>query len=131
MRRPALLITLAAALVALGAAGCGGGGDDGDSGPSSPDDVAVAYWEAGAAGDGAGVGEVVSADLHGPGGDESCAEAAAVLSEQRDLPDPEVTSSKTEGDKATVEITGSNDLTYITYLVNEDGEWKVDNAEPK
>jgi hypothetical protein len=125
------LITLAAALVALGAAGCGGGGDDGDSGPSSPDDVAVAYWEAGAAGDGAGMCEVMSADLHGPGDDESCAETAAVLAEQRDLPDPEVTSSKTEGDKATVEITGSNDLTYITYLVNEDGEWKVDNAEPK
>ncbi len=115
----------------IGAAGCGGGGSDTDSEPASPEDVALAYWNAYADGDGAGMCDKMSADFFGSAGSDSCAQTAAVLAERDDMDSPEVTDSQVDGETAKVTVTGSQGVTYVTDMVQEDGEWRVDNAQQK
>ena len=131
MKRFVAATGITAALIAIGATGCGGDSSDTSSGPASPEDVALSYWNAYAEGDGAGMCDEMSADFFGTAGADSCAQTAAVLAERGDMDSPEVTDSQVNGETAKVTVTGSQGVTYVTDMLQEDGEWRVDNAQQK
>lgn len=128
MRQATLILLVGLALGATGVVGCG------ESDEQQAEDAALAYWEAYSNDDGAGMCAQMSEnfeDTASSGGvvEVTCEETAAELARRDVLQFPEVTNSSVSGDTAQVEITGSGGVTYVTDLVKEDDEWKVNDAE--
>jgi len=116
-------LVLLVAVVALVAAGCGG--SDG----GSPEDVVSTVYEGAADGDAAKVCDNLSESALEAAGGDSCEDELEPALEMAGalLEGVEVGEASVEGEEGTVEISFAGDTQDVP-VVQEDGEWKVDEG---
>ena len=125
-RRRGPVALIAGAALALGAAGCGGGDEERAK-------EAVENFGVKAQSDPAALCDLLSGEALALFGDRDCAQAIvandAAAAKTIGNGELEVTDSKVDGDRATVEAKDANEEFVFTLVREDDDAWKVDDIE--